>query len=138
MNFGHLLILIKCIVLWTIAGLCIYFMTSCKTQGVIVPEIHTEYVHDTLNTRDSIYIYTREYVKGDTVYKDSIVYRDRWRDKIVETIQRDSIPYPVEVEKLVTVRSGYDRFCSWAFWIIVALVLLYVAWWAFKKFYLHK
>ena len=138
MNFGQLLILIKCIVLWTIAFLCIWLMTSCKTQVVTVPEVHTEYVHDTLHTRDSIHIYTSVHIKGDTVYHDSIVYVDRWRDKIVETIQRDSVPYPVEVEKLVTVRSGYDRFCSWAFWIIVALVLLYVAWWAFKKFYLHK
>ena len=130
--------LVKSVTIWgTVLLLCWAFF-GCKTQLVTVPEIHTEYVHDTLHTRDSIHIYTSVYIKGDTVYHDSIVYVDRWRDKTVETIQRDSIPYPVEVEKIVTVRSGYDRFCSWAFWIIVALVLLYVAWWAFKTFYLRK
>ena len=130
--------LCKALLIWGVALLVCWFLSGCKTQAVIVPEVHTEYVHDTLRMHDSIHIHTREYVKGDTVHHDSIVYVDRWRDKIVESIQRDSIPYPVEVEKLVPVRSGYDRFCSWAFWIIVALVLLYVAWWAFKTFYLHR
>ena len=50
---------------------------------------------------------------------------------------RDSIPYEVVVEKPVRVRSGYDKFCSIAFWIMVVIVLGRIAWWAFKKFYLH-
>lgn len=129
--------LVESVAIWgTVLLLCWAFF-GCKTQHM-VPEIHTEYVHDTLQVHDSIHIHTREYVKGDTVYKDSIVYRYLWRDKVVEAYKVDSIPYPVEVEKIVAVRSGYDRFCSWAFWIIVALVLLYVVWWCFKKFYLRQ
>ena len=130
--------MVKAIAIWGAVSLCAWFMSSCKTQVVTVPEIHTEYVHDTLHTRDSIHIHTHEYIKGDTVHKDSIVYVDRIVRQKIEVIQHDSIPYPVEVEKIVTVRSGYDKFCSWAFWIIVALVLLYVAWWCFKTFYLRK
>ena len=70
---------------------------SCKTQVVPVPEIHTEYVHDTLRLHDSIRIHTREYIKGDTVHHDSIIYRFVYRDKVSEVYQGDSIPYPVEV-----------------------------------------
>ena len=111
---------------------------SCKTQVVPVPEIHTEYVHDTLRLHDSIRIHTREYIKGDTVHHDSIIYRFVYRDKVSEVYQGDSIPYPVEVEKPVYVRSNYDKFCSRAFWITAALVLLYVVWWCIKTFYLRK
>ena len=130
--------LCKALLIWGVAILVCWFLSGCKTQLMPVPEIRIEHIHDTLQVHDSIHIHTREYVKGDTVYKDSIVYRYLWRDKVVEAYKVDSIPYPVEVEKIVTVRSGYDRFCSWAFWIIVALVLLYVVWWCFKKFYLRR
>lgn len=111
---------------------------GCRAQLVPVPEVHTEYVHDTLRLHDSIHIHTREYIKGDTVHKDSIVYRDRWRDRIVEVHTSDTVPVPVEVEKPVYVRSNYDKFCSRAFWITAALVLLYVVWWCIKTFYLRK
>lgn len=130
--------LCKALLLWGVAILVCWLLSGCKTQLMPVPEVHIEYIHDTLQVHDSIHIHTREYVKGDTVYKDSIVYRYLWRDKVVEAYKVDSIPYPVKVEKIVAVRSGYDRFCSWAFWIIVAIVLLYVVWWCFKKFYLRR
>jgi len=40
--------------------------------------------------------------------------------------------------KDITPRSGWDRFCTW--WTIGSwiLILLAVAWWLFKKFYLHR
>lgn len=43
-----------------------------------------------------------------------------------------------ENTKEITPRSGWDKFCTW--WTIGSwiLALLALAWWAFKKFYLHK
>lgn len=83
-------------------------LTGCKTKYVAVPEYHNVYVekHDTLVHRDSIF--ERDSVlimmNGDTVtiYKTKILYKDRWRERIVyrDSIRTDSIrvPYPVEKE----------------------------------------
>ena len=58
-------------------------------------EVHKEVVHD------SIYVKVKEYIKGDIQYRDSIVYR--WKYKEVKDTIRDSIP--VFVDKPVP----YDR-----------------------------
>ena len=40
--------------------------------------------------------------------------------------------------KEITPRSGWDKFCTW--WTVGSwiLLILLAAWWAFKKFYLHR
>ena len=83
-------------------------LTGCKTKYVAVPEYHNVYVekHDTLVHRDSIFEKDSVLImmNGDTVtiYKTKILYKDRWREKIVyrDSIRTDSIrvPYPVEKE----------------------------------------
>lgn len=43
-----------------------------------------------------------------------------------------------ENTKEITPRGGWDKFCTWwtiGSWIVMLLLL---AWWVFKKFYLHK
>ena len=93
--------------LWFLLGLiALGWLTSCKTKYVTVPEYHTVVVnkHDTMITRDSIYMKDSIYMwkQGDTIWKEkvSILYRDRWRDRIVyrDSVKVDSIrvPYPVE------------------------------------------
>ena len=91
---------------WLLGVIILGMLTSCKTKYVSVPEYHNVYVekHDTLITRDSIYQKDSVYMwmQGDTIWKEksSILYKDRWRDKIVyrDSIKVDSIrvPYPVE------------------------------------------
>ena len=93
-----------------VSGLVCFFMGSCKTKYVSVPEYHEVIVnkHDTLITRDSIYEKDSIYIvkNGDTVtaYRDRIYYRDRWRDKIVyrDSIKTDSVrvPLPVVTNKM--------------------------------------
>lgn len=93
---------------WLLGLILLGMLTSCKTKYVAVPEYHNVYVekHDTLMQRDSVYVKDSVYVEknGDTVtiYKTSLQYRDRWRDKVVyrDSIKVDSIrvPYPVERE----------------------------------------
>ena len=91
---------------WLLGVIILGMLSSCKTKYVSVPEYHNVYVekHDTLITRDSIYQKDSVYMwmQGDTIWKEkfSILYKDRWRDKIVyrDSIKVDSIrvPYPVE------------------------------------------
>lgn len=91
-----------------------YLMSSCgTTKTVVVKEVR----HDTLTSvrlnHDSIYIHDSVYaevlMRGDTIYKTLIKFRDFWREKItydtVRIVKCDSIPVPYE--KIVAVRQMY-------------------------------
>ena len=94
------------VLVWLAAIVALGLFSSCKTKYVTVPEYHQVIVnkHDTLVQRDSVYERDSIYVikSGDTVatYHERILYRDRWRDKVVyrDSLRVDSIrvPYPVE------------------------------------------
>lgn len=111
-----------------VACLIILFaMSSCRSvQHVVMPErtdsvrVRTEYKTDTL-LRDKVRLV---FVQGDTVRITDSVTIERVRVQIrADTIRRiDSIPYPVEVKVNEYRRSGYDRFCSIAFWTIAGLI----------------
>lgn len=129
------------IVIFSIFFTICILLGSCKSQQPLV-QVRELVVHDTTQVVDSIYQDRVHYVyqKGDTVYKtDSVfLYKYKYLDKVKIEQVHDSIPYPVEVIIEKHVRSRYDKFCSWFFWIVVALAILYAALWAFKKFYLHR
>ena len=137
-NFWHAIVIMF---VWAVVVAVILLLSSCKTVKTVV-EYRDHYVHDTTQVVDSIYQDRVHYIyqRGDTVSKtDSVfLYKYKYLDRNVVEYVHDSVPYPVEVEKYVTVRSGYDKFCSWFFWIVVVLAILAIAWWAFKKFYLHR
>lgn len=116
---------------------------ACQAPKVVtVTEYRERVVTDTVTAEkiDSVYIahYIRE--KGDTVWLiDTVLkYRVLHDTETVREFVHDSIPYPVEVVREVHKRNGYDRFVSWGFWILVVFIILRVAWWAFKTFYLRK
>ena len=85
--------------------ICALFGSCTTTKYVPMPEYHTDTVHISHNTRDSIYVHDSTYIKekGDTMLIER--WHTQWRDRIVrDTIyqsKRDSIPYPVEVIKEV-------------------------------------
>ena len=109
---------------------------SCRTIQV-VPEIHTEYVHDTIREQrvDSVWQdrWHTEYVKGDTVYvKDStsrVQVKTDDKVKVVEVAVHDSIPYPVEVVREVKVVPPFYKWCAGI--VILGLIGL-VIWIAVK------
>ena len=124
------------VLLVTILGL-VLFLTGCKTKTVVVTQYKEKLVHDTVTTVDSVYrdrIHT-QYLKGDTCFiRDSVfLYKYKYLDKVKEVYVHDSIPYPVEVVKEVHKRSGYDRFVSWFFWIVVAILACIVGFWICDK-----
>ena len=130
-------------------GVIVFFVTlmlvmsivcSCTTTKT-VERVKRDSVYvdrlkrDSIYQRDSIYML----IKGDTVYKYE--YKYRYRDKLLrDTIsisKTDSIPYPVEVVKTVTV----DKKLSWwqsallytgaIAWIVAIIGLAY---WTNKRF----
>ena len=134
--------LLKAVILYTafaVAFMAILLIfNGCKTQTVFVPEIREITTHDTIVRVDSVYRahYVRE--KGDTIFVTDTVLKYAFKDKVQIVNKTDSVPYAVEVVKEVHKRNGYDRFVSWGFWVLVALLLARVAWWVFKTFYLRR
>jgi hypothetical protein len=80
----------------------------------------------------------KEYVAGDTVYHDSIVFCTILRCDTIYSHSVDSIPYPVEVVKEVE-RSlnGYEKTMIRLGWCLIALLVGIVGWkvakWYFKR-----
>ena len=115
-----------------VAGLVCFFMGSCKTKYVSVPEYHNVYVekHDTLITRDSIYQKDSVYMwmQGDTIFKEkySVLYKDRWRDKIVyrDSIRVDSVRVPLPV--VTNVIKWRDKAAYIGLGIVISLVIIIV------------
>ena len=113
---------------------------TATPKVVTVTEYKERVVHDTTyqtryDTRiDSVYVHDTTFVDAaGTVHtnrKESRSQSIHTHDTITQTVEVqvvDSIPYTVEVEKEVPrERSGYDRFCSWFFWIAVVILLLIV------------
>ena len=81
--------------------------------------------HDTLIIRDSIFV--REYVAGDTIFRDRIQYRDRWRTQIIHDtiIRTDSITQVIEHPPERYIPPVYKR-CTIVLWIIIALGIVYL------------
>lgn len=123
----------------------IALFSGCAAQKVVTVPLN--------NNRDSVRVETQlrvdsvwrdrwhtEFIKGDTVHVYDSVYVDRWRyiNKTDSICVRDTISVPVEVSVPVRERNGYDRFTSWGFWILFLLLVLRVAWWFFKTYYLRS
>lgn len=90
--------------------------------------------YDSIYHKDSIYML----IKGDTVY--TYKYKYQYRDKLirdtVNVTKRDSIPYPVEVVKTVTVEKALSWWQTLFIWTggivwVVGIIALIV--WTNKK-----
>lgn len=124
---------------FTILMLFASVLAACNSPKVVtLTEYRDRVTRDTLTRTDSVYIarYIRE--KGDTVFIKDTLFKFKYLDKVHNVYVHDSVPYAVEVQVPVRTRNGYDRFTSWGFWILLLLLSLRVAWWAFRKFYLRQ
>ena len=112
-------------------------MNACSAPRVVtVTEYRDRVQRDTLTRTDSVYISHVVREKGDTFYVLDTIFKYKYLDKYAYVYVHDSVPYEVQVP--VRTRNGYDRFTSWGFWILLLLLLLRVAWWLFRKFYLRQ
>ena len=117
------------------------FLVSCKKiEYVYIPKVQT-LTRDSIVTKtqhDSIFIKVTEKQKNDTIYRDSIVYNFVFRNDTIKVNRTDSIPYPVEVEKLIEKKlNGYQRTMIGLGWTLILLIIGYIGYKG-VKFYLTK
>jgi hypothetical protein len=111
-----------------VAILVIFLLTGCKTKTVLVPVKETKIEYrdrlrvDSVYNRDTVQIYGR----NDTVFKEVIRWRERFRIDTVSVVRIDSIPYPVEVIREVNVLTKWQRLRLNALNIIVIIIVCYV------------
>jgi hypothetical protein len=131
---------------FAVIAISLLLAACASTKTVTVTEYRDRVLTDTVTVTelrvDSVYLSHVEKQRGDTIHVRDTIFKYRiLHDTQAETkleYVHDSIPYPVEVVKEVRKRNGYDRFTSWGFWILAVLILIRVAWWVFKTFYLCK
>ena len=117
---------------------CLAFVGCKKIEYISVPQVQTRDSIVTKLQHDSIFIKVTEKQKNDTIYRDSIVYNFVFRNDTIRTNHTDSIPYPVEVEKLVEKKlNGYQRTMISLGWILIFAVVGYAGYKGLK-FYLKK
>lgn len=118
-------------IIWAIIltlGLIIFFATGCRSvQPVIVERIKIEYKDrlrvDSIYNRDTVQIYGR----NDTIFKDIIKWRERFRLDTVSVVKIDSIPYPIEVIREVNKLTKWQRWRLTMLNIIGGLIIVYIA-----------
>ena len=77
-------------------------LTSCRSIDPAIADSAIRTDHATIHTHDMLIIHDSVFVsvlqKGDTVFRDRIEYRDRWRTQVIhDTIVRtDSIVQVIE------------------------------------------
>ena len=127
-------------VVFLILVACLCLVGCKKIEYVYVPKVQI-LTKDSIVTKlhhDSIFIKVTEKQKNDTIYRDSIVYNFVFRNDTIRVNRTDSIPYPVEVEKLVEKKlNGYQRTMIGFGWILIFAVIGYVGYKG-VKFYLKK
>lgn len=110
-------------------ALLLLIISGCKTKEVLVPTEKTviEYRDrtfvDSVYNRDTLVLFT----KNDTVYLQSIKWRERFRVDTVSVVRIDSIPYPVEVIQEVNKLTKWQRWRLTLLNIIGGLIIAYIA-----------
>lgn len=112
-----------------IAVLVAFLLTGCKSKTILVPvdKVKIEYKErlrvDSIYNRDTVKIYGR----NDTIFKDVIKWRERFRVDTVSIVRIDSVPYPVEVVQEVNRLTKWQRWRLTILNIIGGLTAVYIA-----------
>lgn len=110
----------------------IFALSGCKTRTILQPvekikiEYRDRFKTDSIHNTDSILIYQ----KNDTVYLNSIKWRERFVKDTVSVLRVDSIPYPVEVIEYTNILNKWQRLrlnaLNWILGIIGVFVAFYI------------
>ena len=114
------------IIYWLL--LILIAFTGCKTKTVLVPVEKTKIEYrdrlrvDSVYNRDTVNVYER----GDTIFLQTIKWRERFKLDTVSVVRVDSIPYPVEVVKEVNKLTKWQKFRLNALNILVLIIAAYL------------
>lgn len=106
-----------------------FALSGCKTRTILQPvekikiEYRDRFKTDSIHNTDSILIYQ----KNDTIYLNSIKWRERFVKDTVSVLRVDSIPYPVEVVKYVNQLNKWQRLRLNALNWILGIIGVFVA-----------
>lgn len=119
--------------------------SSCRTQHVPAPQVHSDTIYVERIKRDSIRIETVKHdsirirEKGDTVLIERwhTEWRDRWRDRTIRDsiyiAQHDTISVPYEVVKEVPAQfNRWQRFRMQLGALLLLAIVGYLAYLAYK------
>ena len=129
------------IVIAFVLALIVCAMIGCTTTKY-VETIKTDTLHHYELQYDSIVridsIYEREYVKGDTIYKEKEVHRYRNTHKAkVDTVREIKVEYvekPIEVEKKLTAWQKFKiNAGEWLLAGVALMLLLFAFLWVIRK-----
>lgn len=107
-------------------SLILIAFAGCKSKTVLVPvdRVKMEYIDrlriDSVYNRDTVELYRQ----NDTIYKNVIRWRERFKFDTVSVVRIDSIPYKVEVVKEVYKLTNWQQ---WRLRLLNILVLVIVA-----------
>jgi len=107
-------------------ALLLLIISGCKTKEILVPTEKTviEYrdrLHvDSVYNRDTLYLFT----KNDTVYLQSIKWRERFKIDTVRYEKIDSVPYYIEVIKEVNILTKWQKIRLKALNVIVLAIII--------------
>lgn len=107
-------------------ALLLLIISGCKTKEVLVPTEKTviEYRDrtfvDSVYNRDTLYLFA----KNDTVYIQSIKWRERFKVDTIRYEKIDSVPYYIEVIKEVNVLTKWQKIRLKALNVIVLAIII--------------
>lgn len=128
----------------TIAIITTIFASCAHTKYVTVPEVHTQYISrtDTFLQRDTFIDYNETIIREvdsaslaaygillENQKKAYLIQNSKLQKQLQEkqvilidtVIKRDSIPYPVEVEKVVT----HENYTGWILFFLLLGGIIY-------------
>jgi len=103
-------------------------ISGCKSRQILVPitetkiEFRERFRIDSVYNRDTLMLFSQ----NDTVYLQSIKWRERFKVDTVRYEKIDSIPYFVEVVKEVNVLTKWQQIRLQLLNVIVLIILVYV------------
>ena len=121
--------------------LSVVLLVGCTTTRYVpVPSVSVDSVYVDRWLRDSVYlkdsVFVNQWTQGDTVYRDKVVtrykYKDRLRHDTVAVVRTDSVQVPYPVEKDL---GWWEKTRMYSFPILAAMVavLAFVVVWLVKK-----
>lgn len=101
-----------------------FILIGCSAPKEIIKEVPVEvvkevektvFVHDTTYTKDSVIVYQ----KGDTIYKEKLVYKYVGKTVHDTLIAHDTIPKPIYNTEIKTVNKPQ----WWPVWLMLGVII---------------